>query len=49
MDKVQYNVIEIVKDYEDNCVMLCVVDNVYPEAVKVPQVPYGWKDMEYKI
>ena len=37
-EKVEENRFEIIKDDEDNCVIL---DVVY--TLKVTQIPYGWK------
>ena len=44
MDKAEDNGVVIVKNDEENCVMLYVDDTMYPDTVKVTQLPYGWKD-----
>ena len=48
MYKVQENIFGIFKDDQDNCGMLHVVDNVDPDTIMVPQVPYGLKYPEFK-
>ena len=41
MEEVYDNVVYIVKNVQEKCVMFCVVDNVYTDTLKVTQVPYG--------